>query len=295
MGVARPLDTGRHMRRAVVLICLAMFALACMDAISKHLAQTYPISQMLAVRFWMFSGFALLLCRGRIREALRTSHLGLQLLRGIVITFEVAVFVLAFKHLPLADAHAVAGIAPLLVTALAVPFLGERVGWRRWLAVAGGFAGLLIILRPGLAVFDSAALIPLIGALLWAIYQLLVRRTSDDSPSTLMLYMALIGAIVMSAIAPFYWITPDVEGWCFLFALGFVGSLGHWLLILALRAAPASQIQPFNYTVIVWAAVLGALIFEDLPDAWTVTGAAVIIASGTYAWYREQRSVSTRG
>lgn len=290
MSLVAPTPSHEGMRRGIGYICLAMLALACMDAISKHLAQTYPISQMLAVRFWIFSAFAIMLCGGRIREALSTAHLGLQLLRGLVITFEVAVFVLAFKHLPLADAHAVAGIAPLLVTVLAVPFLGERVGWRRWLAVACGFAGLLVILRPGFTVFDSASLIPLLGALLWATYQLLVRRTSDDSPATLMLYMALIGAIVMGAIAPFHWIDPDIEGWLFLLALGLVGSLGHWLLILALRAAPASELQPFNYTVIIWASVLGAVFFGHVPDAWTVSGGVVIIASGTYAWYREQRA-----
>ena len=267
MSLVAPTPSHEGMRRGIGYICLAMLALACMDAISKHLAQTYPISQMLAVRFWIFSAFAIMLCGGRIREALSTAHLGLQLLRGLVITFEVAVFVLAFKHLPLADAHAVAGIAPLLVTVLAVPFLGERVGWRRWLAV-----------------------IPLLGALLWATYQLLVRRTSDDSPATLMLYMALIGAIVMGAIAPFHWIDPDIEGGLFLLALGLVGSLGHWLLILALRAAPASELQPFNYTVIIWASVLGAVFFGHVPDAWTVSGGVVIIASGTYAWYREQRA-----
>ena len=121
-------------------MCTAMFVMACMDALSKQLASTYPISQILAVRFWMFTAFAvLILSRGRLLAALRTSHPWLQLSRGLVITLEVAVFVLAFRHLPLADVHAIGGVAPLLVTALAAPVLGERIGLHRWCAVGVGF------------------------------------------------------------------------------------------------------------------------------------------------------------
>lgn len=271
-------------------MCLAMLVLACMDAISKHLAATYPVAEILAVRFVLFTAFAVVvLSRGRVRQALRTRHPVLQLARGLVITFEVAIFVLAFRYLPLADVHAIAGVAPLLVTALAALFLGERIGARRWSAVAAGFAGLLVILRPGLAVFEPAALIPLAGALLWAVYQVMVRRASDDSPGTLMLYMAVVGAVVMGAIAPFQWVAPDLAGWGFMLALGAVGSLAHWLLIRALQAAPASHLQPFHYTVLVWATVLGYLFYQDLPDVWTVAGAVVIMLSAIYAGYHGHR------
>ena len=151
-------------------MCSAMFVLACMDATSKHLSMHYPIAQILAVRFWLFTGFAVLvLSRGQFRDALRAEHFWLQIFRSLVIACEVAVFVLAFRYLPLAEVHAVAGVVPLLVTALSVPILGERVGIRRWLAVLAGFIGLLVILRPGLRVFDPVALIPLAGAGLRAI------------------------------------------------------------------------------------------------------------------------------
>ena len=210
-----------HLGHGIALMCAAMLALACMDAISKHLASQYAVPQILAVRFWLFTVFAVLvLSRGRVRHALRTRHLGLQIARGLIITLEVAVFVLAFRHLPLAQAHAIAGIAPLLVTALAVVFLGERVSIRRWAAVGLGFIGLLIVVRPGFGALGPHALIPLFGALLWAVYQSLVRRSSADSAGTQMLYMALIGAVVMGGIAPFYWKAPDASGWCLLIALG---------------------------------------------------------------------------
>ena len=272
------------------LMCLAMFVLACMDAMSKHLAAHYPISQILAVRFWLFSGFAVLIFgRGRLREALRTDHLWLQIVRSLVIACEVAVFVLAFRYLPLAEVHAIAGIAPLLVTALAVPFLGERVGIRRWLAVLAGFVGLLVILRPGLKVFEPAALIPLAGASLWAVYQLLVRTTSSDSAATMLLYTSLVGAVVTGLIAPFQWIAPDAQGWVLLVALGIVGSLGHWLLIRAIQSAPASSLQPFHYTILLWATLVGYLVFDELPDGWTIAGACIIVSGGLYAWQRERR------
>lgn len=279
------------MQRGIRLMCMAMFVLACMDTISKQLASTYPISQILAVRFWIFTAFAVfVLCRGRIVEALRTAHPWLQLSRGLIITLEVAVFVLAFRYLPLADVHAIGGVAPLLVTALAAPFLGEKIGVHRWCAVGVGFVGLLIIIRPGLSVFNPAAIIPLVGACLWAAYQLLVRRTSDDSAGTLMIYMSIIGAVVMGSIAPFQWVHPDARGWGLLIALGIVGSLGHWLLIRAIQSAPASQLQPFHYSVLLWASALGYLVFDDLPDAWTIVGGGLIVISGTYAWHRDRRA-----
>lgn len=278
-----------NQRRGIVLMSIAMLVLATMDAISKHLAETFPVSQILAVRFWLFTVFAVMvLSRGRISAAIRTAHPWLQLARGLVITCEVAVFVLAFKYLSLAQAHAIAGVAPLLVTALAVVFLGERVSLRRWGAVAAGFVGLLVILRPGFTTLDPALLIPLGGAVLWAVYQVLVRRSSDDSAATQMFYMALVGAVVMSIIAPFYWVVPSWHGALMLLALGVVGSVGHWLIIRAIQSAPASTLQPFHYTVLIWATLLGFLIDGDLPDGWTFVGGLVIALSGIYAWYCER-------
>ncbi len=291
--MARPV-TARP-ARGILLMLAANLTLANMDAISKHLVSRYPVVQILAVRFVVFTVFALALARPRsLRAAFGTRHPWLQLARSIVIAVEVGVFVLAFRHLPLAEVHAVTGIAPLLVTALSVLVLGERVGMRRWSAVALGFVGLLVILRPGFAVIDPAALIPLGGALLWAVYQILVRLVSADAPTTSLLYMAVVGAVATSALAPFAWVAPDAEGWFFLVLLGLIGSLGHLLLIMAFRHAPASLLQPFHYTLLVWAVVLGYLVFGDVPDAWTLTGGAVIAASGIYA-LRDEARVDRRG
>ena len=269
---------------------LAMLLLAGMDGISKTLAADYAVPQILAVRFLIFCLFALAIARPKsLAAAFRSHHPYLQIARSLIITLEVGVFILAFRYLPLADAHAIAGIAPLLVTALAVPILGEKVGLRRWSAIAIGFLGLLVIVRPGIGVFNPAALIPLAGAGLWSVYQILVRKVADDSAATSLLYMAVIGAAVMSVLAPFFWRPPDLAGWLLLLSLGVVGSLGHFILIKAFQFAPASSLQPFHYVVLLWATVIGYVVFGDLPDMWTIAGAGIIAASGLYAFYRERR------
>jgi len=275
--------------RGITLMLAATMLFACMDALSKHLAGHYSVPQILLIRFILFTLFALAIARPRsIRQAFRSHHPVLQLLRSVVITVEVGVFVLAFRHLPLADAHAIAGVAPLLVTALAVPFLGEKVGPRRWAAVGVGFIGLLVILRPGLTVMDPAAFIPLFGAFLWALYQILVRRVSADDASTSILYMAVVGLVTMSVIAPFFWKWPDLTGWIFLLMLGVIGSIGHYLLIVAFQMAPASTLQPFHYSLLVWATIVGYLVFNDFPDIWTISGGGLIVLSGIYTFYRER-------
>ena len=276
--------------RGIATMALAMLILACMDAISRHLAGLYPVPQILAVRFVVFFVFAMALVRPRsLRQAFQTRYPVLQVLRSLIICVEVGVFVLAFRYLPLAEVHAIAGVAPLLVTALAVLFLGEQVGPRRWLAVGIGFIGLLVIVRPGSGVMSWTAAIPFGGAILWAIYQILMRKVKDDPAGTSLLYMATIGALAMGAIAPFVWQPPDAEGWFWLLALGMVGSVGHFVLIRAFQLAPASALQPFHYTVLVWATLLGFLVFGDLPDLWTVAGGLLVALSGIYVFYRERR------
>ncbi len=276
--------------KGILLMNLAMILLAGMDGISKTLAADYAVPQILCVRFLIFCLFALAIARPKsLRAAFKSHHPYLQIARSLIIVVEVGVFIVAFRHLPLADTHAIAGIAPLLVTALAVPFLGERVGRRRWSAIAIGFVGLLVIVRPGLGVFNPAAFIPLVGAGLWAVYQILVRKVAEDSAATSLLYMAVIGAVVMTALAPFFWRPPDGTGWLLLIALGVVGSLGHYILILAFRATTASTLQPFHYVVLLWATTIGYFVFGDLPDLWTILGGAIIAVSGLYAFYRERQ------
>lgn len=275
--------------KGIALMLVAMAVLASMDAISKYLATRYAVPQILLVRFVVFTLFALAIARPTsFRQAFASSHPKLQILRSLIISLEVGVFILAFRYLPLADTHAIAGVAPLMVTALAVPLLREKVGARRWAAVAVGFVGLLIIIRPGAGALDPAAFIPIFGALLWSLYQILMRMVSSDDAATSLLYMATIGLAVMAVIAPFYWVWPEPADWFWLLLLGLVAAVGHYILIQAFRFAPANVLQPFHYSVLIWATLAGFLVFGEFPDGWTILGGAVIVLSGIYTFYRER-------
>jgi drug/metabolite transporter (DMT)-like permease len=270
---------------------LAMFLFACMDATNKHLSQTYAIAQILWVRYVFFLLFAMLVARRRMRLSLafRSRAFWLQTIRSLVLIGEIGTFILALHFLPLADVHAIAAVTPLLVTALSVPILGERVGWRRWAAVGAGFIGVLIIVRPGFVEADWRVSIALAGALFFAIYQIMLRVAArHDPPETTLLYSALVGTIVMSAIGPSRWTPPDTEGWALLALGALLGSCAHFALIKALELGEASRLQPYGYTLMIWAAVIGLIVFGQFPDAFTVAGGVIIAASGLYAFARER-------
>jgi len=276
--------------RGVSLAIAAMIVFASQDGLTKHLAQTYAVPQILWVRYVLFALFALWMTRSAgPRESLRSASPALQILRSVLLVAEIGLFVLAIRWLPLADAHAIMALTPLLVTALSVPLLGEPVGMRRWCAVGVGFAGMLLILRPGMGALHPAALFALAAAAMYACYIALTRKVSlADHSGTTLAYTALVGALVMTLVGPFYWRWPDLSGWAFLLTLAVTGATGHFLFIKALEAAPASVLQPFGYTVLVWATLIGFVFFGNLPDAPTVAGASIIVASGLYTIHRER-------
>jgi drug/metabolite transporter (DMT)-like permease len=266
----------------IVLTVVSMFFIASMDATGKYLSLSFPIVQILAVRFVIFFIFSLgLAMRLRDRSIYKSRMPGSQILRSLVLAVEVSVFILAFSLMPLADAHAIAAVAPLIATMLAGLVLGEAIGIRRWISVAIGFVGALIIIRPGFGMVSWAALLPLGGAFLWAGYQVLSRRVSlGDRPETTALYTAFVGMVLFGAIAPFYWQSASMIEWGFLLLNGAVGSIGHIILLKALNSAPAGTLQPFNYALLLWAMLLGYLVFSDLPDALTFVGAGIVVFGG---------------
>jgi drug/metabolite transporter (DMT)-like permease len=214
-------------------------------------------------------------------------------LRSALLFATTALFFIGLSKVPLADATAVMMVAPLLVTALAVPLLGERVGPRRWASVLVGFCGALIVVRPGAGMASSGALFPLAAAFAYAGYQIATRVVArSDPPLTTLLHSALVGAVIASFAVPYFWTAPDVLGWLLLAAIGLLGGLGHYALIRAFQVAPANLLAPFGYTNLVWATLFGFLLFGDLPDEATLGGAAIIIASGLYVLHRERRQRS---
>ena len=289
-AVATPPRTPSRLGLGVALTLASMLCFAAMDGISKHLAGALPIPQMLWVRYILFTALALVVLRPRgLRHVWRSGQPLLQGARAALLVIENGLFVLAFTMLPLADVHAIAAASPLIVIALSPPLLGERIGWRRWAAVAVGFAGVLVIVRPGFQQIGLPILIALGCALLWALYQVMVRLcAATDGSDTTWLWSAVVGLVLTSAVGPFVWVWPDRAGWMWLIAIAGLGSLAHLALIHALTIAEASALQPYGYTLLLWAAVIGYLAFGDAPDRWTLAGGAVIAASGLYAWHREQ-------
>ncbi|WP_353376312.1 DMT family transporter [Microbulbifer sp. SSSA007] len=271
--------------RGILLSIMAMLCLAGMDATGKLLVQTYPIVQIMAVRFAMFFFIVIVTAglTGKLKQV-RSKILGTQILRSLVLLIEVTVFIFAFSMMPLADVHAIAATAPLFAILMAGWYLGEEIDTRSWVGVAIGFIGALIIIRPGLGVMSWQTLIPIAGAILWAAYQILSRRVAQfDSSSTTAFYTAFIGLIVFGGLAPFYWVEPTSTGWQLLMLNGLLGAMGHYLLIKALSYAPATVLQPFSYALLFWAIVIGFIIFGDLPDGLTLLGAAVVLGAGFYA------------
>ncbi len=278
--------------KGILLITGAMFIFACQDAVTKQLAQDYATPQILLVRFLFFAVFAIILSSWNqpLKTVVKAHRPWLQIVRSLLIVLEIGAFVLAVRVLSLAEIHALFASFPLIVTAMSAMFLGEKVGIRRWTAVLIGFVGVIVILRPGFGVFQIESLIALGTAFLFAAYNVLTRVVGrEDSSNTSMLYMAVIGAAVMTLIGPFYWIEPTGAAWRLLALLSLTGAVGHLLLIKALECAPASTLQPFNFTLLVWATLVGFIVFGSVPDIFTIGGGAIVVASGLYTIYRERK------
>jgi drug/metabolite transporter (DMT)-like permease len=269
----------------------SMLCFASMDACTKYIIHDYGVAQVLFVRMVVFTGFAALLAyrRGGLRRALHSKRPWLQAGRAALAVVESAAFVLAFRYLPLADAHSVGASSPLFVVALSAPLLGERVGRDRWLAVVAGFAGVLLIIRPGFTSPNLALLLPLAGAFMWGLFQILLRLCSrTDSNETTLLWSAGVGLLLTSFVGLPGWTPPTAQAWVLLAAIASLSCLGSLTLTLAMAATEAAATQPYSYTLLLWVTVLGVIVFGDVPDRWTVAGGAIVVASGLYAWHRER-------
>lgn len=288
--------------RGILLILLANLLLAGMDGVSKTLIVDYPVTQILWIRYMAFAGFATVLAvsRGGLRNGLRagfrTRRPVLHVVRAATLAIEIGLFVVAFRYMQLADTHSIGAVYPLVITALSALVLGETVGPRRWTAVAIGFVGVLVILRPGLSVFQPVALLPLAGAILFGVYQVMTKVVGrEDGLVTILLYTGWVGLALTTLTGPVGWVWPDATGWALLMLASVLGVAAHLTIIHALEIAPATVLQPFNYSLLVWATGIGFLVFGDLPDSWTVAGGAIVVAAGLYTWWRERvRSTVTR-
>lgn len=278
----------------IALIIGAMASFALMDGVSKFLVRDYAIAQLFLVRYLVYIVFALLVCRKLgLRKSLISGRPGLQIARALIVLVEGIVFVAAFRYLGLAEVHTIVAATPLLVTILAATILAEHVGLHRWFAVAAGFAGALLVIRPGAGVISWPMALPVAAACLYATIQIQARILSGyDKSEVTILYTAIIGLAVMALVGPFFWVWPAedvlVRDLALMALIGLLGATAHYLLIIAFRHAQASVLQPYTYFLVAWATVVGFIFFGDTPNAWTIAGATVIVASGLYTFRRER-------
>lgn len=280
-------------RLGILLMILTTFVFAMQDGISRHLAESYNVLMVVMIRYWFFAAFVLVYASVRgngIRNVARSKTPLLQILRGVILAAEISVTVLAYTYLGLIETHAIFAIFPLLVVALAGPMLGEKVGWRRWSAVAVASVGMMIILNPGAGVISFGAGIALFGALLFALYHILTRLVSrQDKSLTSFFWTGIAGCFVMSLVGPFFWEPMSKQDWMWMATLCVTGSLGHFLLIKTLETAEASVVQPFTYFQIVFVSGIGVTVFGEQLHLNVVSGALIIIAAGLFVTWRERQ------
>ena len=221
---------------------------------------------------------------------LHCSRPGLQIARSGFLVASIASLFVSLTYLPIAEATAIGFTGPLFITALSAPLLGERVGWHRWLAVFIGLAGVLVIVRPGGAVWHWSAGMALLGAVCFALFQLVTRRLAhQDRHETTLLYTSIGGTAWASLLVPFFWTTPTIGQSAMFLAIGAMGAGAHFSMLQAFARAEASLLAPFNYSKIIWVTILGYLVFDDLPGLDTLIGTSIIAAAGLYVLYREGR------
>ena len=266
------------------------FCLSSMDAIAKWLGQSYPLTQIVFFRtlFALPPVFLLAQMSGGL-HTLRTRRPWLHLSRGVLMGLGVYAFFAGLRHMPLANAWAVAFTAPLIMTALSPVMLKESVGWRRWAAVLTGFAGVLVVVRPGLGAFNPAALYIVVTAVSYALNFLLARKyAEEDGTAANVLYITLVPLVASAAVLPGQW-TPPAAGldWLLFALTGTMGGLAMIFLTQAFRVAPAPVVAPFDYSAMIWAVLWGWVVWHDWPDLATWGGALMIVAAGIYVGHRE--------
>jgi len=249
---------------------ITTFVFAVQDGISRYLAGEYNVLMIVTIRYWFFAAFVIALAKkqvGSIRKAAATQQPVLQAFRGLLLVAEICVLVAAFVRLGLVESHAIFACYPLLIAALSGPVLGEQVGWRRWAAIGVGFVGVLIILRPGFAVFSPWAFVALASAFMFALYGLLTRYVArKDTAATSFFWTGTVGAIAVT------------------------GAFGHWLLIKTYEIAEASAVQPFAYLQLVFASTIGLLVFGETLAVNVIIGAALVVSAGLFTLWRARRA-----
>ncbi len=283
--------------KAIGLMLAGVAIFSMMDVLVKWQGAIYPVVLIMFFR----SLFALLplsvfVFRDGLGNALRVKSPVGHVVRSLMGLAAMGAIFVAYTQMRLADVVAITFAAPIFVTALSVPLLGEKVGLRRWSAISVGFIGVLVIVQPGPSLFDSAAMIALAGTVFYALASIFVRKLSKTDPATaIVFYFTLTSTLVTGALLPFVWVTPSLPDLAMLIAIGIIGGVAQLTKTQAFRYADVAVIMPFDYTALIWATLYGYLFWDEFPAPMTLLGAAIVIGSGLYILLRESNLGLTRG
>ena len=286
----------KNWRLGILFMILASSSFAIQDGISRYLANEYNVMMVVMIRYWFFAAFVILLASrkpGGLKAVAKTQQPILQFARGILLALEVCVIVLAFTLLGLVESHAIFACYPLIATALSVPILGEKVGWRRWLAISVGFIGVLIILQPGVTVFSPFALLALASALMFALYSLLTRLVAQkDATETSFFWTGISGAVTMTILGVWYWEAIAKVDYFWMLVLCSTAVLGHYFLIRCYEASEVSVVQPFAYLQLVFVTIIGVLVFNETLELNVLLGVTIVVTAGIFTFYRSNKVTS---
>ncbi len=285
--------TVQNTRLGIWLMIATVFVFAVQDGFSRYLAAGYSVFMVVMIRYWVFAAFVTvqaLTKGGGFRHSVRTRHPWLQLARSVLLIAEICVMVYAYVKIGLINTHAIFAVCPLLVAGLAVPILGEKVGWRRWMAIFIGMVGVAIILQPDGGVFSLDSLLPLISAFMFALYSLLTRLATRDEPAFISFFWSgIIGCVLMTAIGlPYLTAMPPFDI-LMIAAYSFLALLGHYLLIRSYSVAEASALQPFAYFQVVFVTVIAMLVFDEVLRPNVIIGGAIVILAGLFTVIRSRQ------
>ncbi|MGH6809465.1 MAG: DMT family transporter [Ensifer adhaerens] len=271
---------------------LAIVIFAIQDGISKHLGSIYPPVFVAMIRYWAFALFAVALAAratAGLKVTATTRRPLLQVLRGLLPPLQIVMVITSFTLVGLAHSQAILAATPLFVALLSMPLLGERVGWRRWLAISIGLVGVLLILKPAEGLFEMAFLLPLAAACVFALYVIVTRLVSRDDPAmTSFFYTGVVGALAISLVGPFFWTTLSPPDWGWMLLLCITGTSSHYFLIRAYDVLDAVAVQPLTYLQLVFASVMGVSIFGETLTTNMIAGSVLVVAAGIFTVWRER-------
>lgn len=283
---------GTNIGKGVFFLLVATLIFGVQDAVSKQLVAVYSPFQIVMVRYWAFFALAiwLVMRNATLRRAFVSKAIGWQIARGVLLVIDIWFFAEALKTVPLGDIGAINMIYPLLVTVFAIPLLGERVGVFRISAVIVGFIGAMLIIRPGFITVEMGVIYAVLSATFYALYLVLTRKVSRvDTTTTSLFYVAVVGLVLTTCVGVFFWEPVAREHWLLMAVLCITMCGGHGLVMVSMRYAPASVLQPFNYFSLPWAITLGYVVFGTLIDGFALAGAVIIVVAGLVVMWRERQ------